>query len=1254
MSPPFAFSDVTMSVFPLRAGLPSLENFCRNYLNQAPHLTQFRPFVPFVYLVILDYGRMSLEAANMGWVSQREVAFGVPLRWLVPGEDGPVFHDWAFTSPFIFVDNELSMSTGREVYGWPKLLARLDPSVSEWVRNPHGARRVFQVSTKGANRAYEGETSRYRPLLSVYQHRTAGLLDMPPSMDAIVKPLSQMSGAAASMARLGMDLTKTFMGMASDRITGSAVLPDFMDMQVFRDQLTGDRRAEWADGDAWWPGVKDALWSLFPRMYANTINFKQFRDAANPLATCYQAITAARMPVKALKQGGFLGPQNMMLGQIDGGFTIDIHHLAGLPIIETLGLEVSQERESDGSLVSTLTPVAPLWMKVDMTYGLANTLIWRGREGDWQEGEELARARMEANRLRQQSEPDDMDQGGDPRSADMDAVPNDPDEIDLTEDFDDSTGFSYIRAMNFFNTARGASEAVGGAFSAPDASVRVLPLKADGATLRQFVRDYLRVDKEMRFEAWGDYVYLVISDFKQMNSEMSAIAKRRAREMSLLVPVKCYSWFDDGAYSERRDAKGRLADYNARNERGTEHLLTTGFVNAFTFVDDVETAITANEVFGVPSMGSTISASENDWLTHDFGIGRERRDILKMTAQVLPELMAGARAVDRTLIDLTSFHHYHERVQETQDETVSRWVQVLADDLEHKQTEYSGEQNGYNGIQLAQGFALKILGGDLPINQFSLKQFRDSRDTTNACYQGLILRRHRIQKLDDFREIDGPLHVSITDYPTQPITQILGLVPKFSYPGRDRLVRVFESTRPFSINADLTRGSGVTLFERLGNSGWKRVDVTEQMFGWRALSEDEIAALVDKADEVTPLELSYERRMPGSDTVVERRHKEVKPRFLRLWYHNRVRTGQVRNVMVRNRRQPDAISVLSDPASLSKFDPASGVSLAAWNSQMKHAETGHRQALVAAEMEHFSPATVVDRILSRHWGRSDIESMPRFTKPDYCVPVNCLPEMYAAKLFPEAERQHGFWPHSQAFFQHEFARRKSEANAFRTELKSTIQLIAYGYPAALVEAETGKQNQDWDFREYVEFVAKTLNRYLDDVQLELFGGDMTKARSLKIDEDVKWEDIERATEEVVLKFFDIHLPAAFKMSSGSRTNPLDELMSEASGLIDAQDWRAVATALRAVGEKVGETLRNLEDGREFITRHLQPFVRRAEENAREMDQIETALQDKASSVHSELQDPHLRLRERLSALLLGDGPMPPSGTQTRSATRAAG
>ena len=86
----------------------------------------------------------------MGWISQREVAFGVPLQWMQPTDSGLKFHDWAFTTPFIFVDNELSLSTGREVYGWPKLLARLDPSVDQWITDPHGPRRVFEIRSQAA------------------------------------------------------------------------------------------------------------------------------------------------------------------------------------------------------------------------------------------------------------------------------------------------------------------------------------------------------------------------------------------------------------------------------------------------------------------------------------------------------------------------------------------------------------------------------------------------------------------------------------------------------------------------------------------------------------------------------------------------------------------------------------------------------------------------------------------------------------------------------------------------------------------------------------------------------------------------------------------------------------------------------------------------------------------------------------------------------------------------------------------------
>lgn len=1263
MTPPFAFSDVTISVFPLRASLPTLDNFCRNYLNQAPHLVQFRPFVPFVYLVILDYGRMSLEAANMGWVSQREVAFGIPLRWLNTGENGPEFYDWAFTSPFIFVDNELSMSTGREVYGWPKLLARLDPSVSEWVANPHGSRRVFQVSTKGAKEAYAGETNDYQTLLSVHQHRTAGILDIPPNLDSVVKPLTQMSGALTSMTRLSVDLTKTFLGMASDRITGTAVLPDMLDQENFRAQLEKDRLSDWWDMKEWAPGIKDTLWSMFPRLYANTINFKQFRDAANPRVTCYQAITAARMPVKSFKEGGLLGPQNMMLGQLDGGFSIDVHRIAGLPIVESLGLEVSGEREVDGSVVYSLSPICPLWMKVDMTYGLADTVVWRGREstakGGWKEGDALKEARA------QMAERHKSDAPGDPPAP---VTPEEKPEQRTaqsyaktqveTEAADDSQTFDYIRAMNFFNTTRGGSEAVGGAFNLPDASVRVLPLKANSATLQKFVRNYLRVDDKMRFEAWGDYVYLVISDFKQVNSELSAIAKRRAREMSLLVPVKCYDWYDDDKYVESGSPKKVKSDEVVRAVRGEEKLLTTGFVNAFTYVDDVATAITANEVFGVPSMGSRIESCANDWLSHDFSGETENQNLLEMHAQVLPELMAGAQAVDRTLVELADQSHHRSNVQESKAETVGRWVGVIADDLECKLHEdskivsdndwhdYEQISHRQEAVRCAQGFALKLLGGDMALNQFALKQFRDSRDSEAACYQGLILRRHHLKKLKDFREIEEPLTVSITDYPTQPICQILGLIPKYSYPGTDKIVRVFEAIRPFSINADIHRGSGVTLFERAGRrKKWKQVDLTPQVFGWREVDRHDIQRVVNTA--AAPMDLAYQRKIEGGLPWPERIQMGHSRQHMQWWFRDRVQTNQVGRVLIRNRKHLGGVSVLADRNSLKQLDDSVNKDIGAWNQQMTGQETQFRQCDVARGIELYSPATILDKVLSSEWGKADERRPMILRKPDFCMPVSTVPSATAAHLFPEIERLGNHWPLSFQFFKDMAKQRRDEIVAFKSELRHAASMIAIFYPAARMEATKTETDPSWTIETALTWLSKQLTDLMDGTPKERLRRAFKKivdgAAAFSSDEEMM-----AAVEEIFMEFIDIHLPDSFKMKAPQGPKPkllqrLPELF-EVPTITDipAEDWGDLVTGLRDIVDKlhidedVLDTLKkDLKTDINFKG-ILNPVIQRAEANYIEMQKI-GALMEEANALSEQgigadqfpLDDPHILLRKRL-------------------------
>jgi hypothetical protein len=81
IKPPFDFYGVTARVFPLKANMYRLREFCDSYLNIMPQtIAKFQPALPFVFLAVLDYGKMSAEKENLGWAAQNEVTFTVPLE----------------------------------------------------------------------------------------------------------------------------------------------------------------------------------------------------------------------------------------------------------------------------------------------------------------------------------------------------------------------------------------------------------------------------------------------------------------------------------------------------------------------------------------------------------------------------------------------------------------------------------------------------------------------------------------------------------------------------------------------------------------------------------------------------------------------------------------------------------------------------------------------------------------------------------------------------------------------------------------------------------------------------------------------------------------------------------------------------------------------------------------------------------------------------------------------------------------------
>jgi hypothetical protein len=179
-APPFAFQGVTCRAFPLRANMARLTTFCDDYLNMdiPADIVYFRPALPYVYLMVLNYGSMapsSVRTQNFGWVAQNDVTFLVPLeRWhLEKNKDKPIFDDWANVSPFIFVDSQLSLATGREVYGWPKVLAQIEADIPPWTTNPRSPSRLFNLSIPMFRHVYAGEAETPQMLIKIYKASNA-------------------------------------------------------------------------------------------------------------------------------------------------------------------------------------------------------------------------------------------------------------------------------------------------------------------------------------------------------------------------------------------------------------------------------------------------------------------------------------------------------------------------------------------------------------------------------------------------------------------------------------------------------------------------------------------------------------------------------------------------------------------------------------------------------------------------------------------------------------------------------------------------------------------------------------------------------------------------------------------------------------------------------------------------------------------------------------------------------------------------
>jgi hypothetical protein len=135
--PPYKFPGVNIMSFRLQADLGQLQGLCDELLNigsLADRGFEYRAFTDFVDMEIVTYPKMLFDEppySSRGFASQQELYFRFYV-WKFISFGGvlfpDVFHPPQLFFPFIYVDNSWSMISGRNVIGFPKVMAQFCPT----------------------------------------------------------------------------------------------------------------------------------------------------------------------------------------------------------------------------------------------------------------------------------------------------------------------------------------------------------------------------------------------------------------------------------------------------------------------------------------------------------------------------------------------------------------------------------------------------------------------------------------------------------------------------------------------------------------------------------------------------------------------------------------------------------------------------------------------------------------------------------------------------------------------------------------------------------------------------------------------------------------------------------------------------------------------------------------------------------------------------------------------------------------------
>jgi hypothetical protein len=246
LAPAAEFSGAKGWIFVIDADRKAIQRLADTLLNPAGNgVVTYDALLPVAMLSFLDIARSTSATDALGWLPGRECAIWVPL---IERRPGSLFGArLVFWSPYIFINYTIGMVTGREVWGWPKVGARIGvpgdaPGSSEFFCTTT----IFRTFSPGI----QGEDAvLYRVL-----EETSGLAPPPPWR---------------TKADVAAGLTANLLGGVTS----------------------------------------DLLHALQWRPTIPCIQLKQFRSSADPTKACFQAIVESPVALTTFTGGGLLTGQ---------------------------------------------------------------------------------------------------------------------------------------------------------------------------------------------------------------------------------------------------------------------------------------------------------------------------------------------------------------------------------------------------------------------------------------------------------------------------------------------------------------------------------------------------------------------------------------------------------------------------------------------------------------------------------------------------------------------------------------------------------------------------------------------------------------------------------------------------------------------------------------------------------------------------------------------------------------------------------